>query len=240
MRNHGCWNCRPQPTACPVAFSRTSAPASSQKENRMPAAAATNPARTARRSPPPWPTTASSFIDKTGRTQGIRLRMSPPRNARPSIAASRCLPSATTLAPGEAAAVAPIVALTVPDCSRERSPSITVSVSGRPRNGRFSPSPLNTATVREAVRRSSDIATAGAPKASGGCASTKTSGAASGSAERSATTNFGSLSSPLSPTPSTVRPCPWPGTSAPARAMSWANADGRASPAGRSSASSAT
>ena len=51
----------------------------------LPAEDARKPARTAPRSAPPCPTTFSSLIDRTGSTQGIKLRISPPITAKTMI-----------------------------------------------------------------------------------------------------------------------------------------------------------
>src|SRR4051812_23459849 len=65
----------------PAALSATSAVASTRKETTTPAADATKPARKVRGVAGSWPTNPKSLSDRTGNTQGIKFRMSPPTQA---------------------------------------------------------------------------------------------------------------------------------------------------------------
>ena len=78
----GFWNWMPQPTAAPADRAMTAAVARSRNETRMPVAVARLPATTAPRPPSALFTSPTIFSDRTGSTQGIALRIRPPRNAR--------------------------------------------------------------------------------------------------------------------------------------------------------------
>src|SRR5437763_1873817 len=65
----------------PAALSATSAVASTRKETTTPAADAAKPARSVRGVAGSWPTKPRSLSDRTGNTQGIKFRMSPPIHA---------------------------------------------------------------------------------------------------------------------------------------------------------------
>ena len=79
--NTGDWNWNPQPTAVPAARSASSAPPRPANATSTPAVYA---APCQRASPSRAPARPTAFIASTGKTQGIRLRISPPRKANPS------------------------------------------------------------------------------------------------------------------------------------------------------------
>ena len=113
----------PQPTVMPAAFTATAALASTAKEARMPADDARKARRVSVRPAPPWPTTPRSLIDSTGSTQGIRLRIKPPKSA---VSSARTKPALAPLA---------LPTTGVTPISVARSPSVSVSVSGAPAIG---------------------------------------------------------------------------------------------------------
>ena len=80
-RNAGFWNWMPHPTVPPASRSVASPPARTRKLVTMPAAPARKRSRNTRRGAPTAVSTADSFSARTGRTQGIRFRISPPRKA---------------------------------------------------------------------------------------------------------------------------------------------------------------
>ncbi len=79
--NIGSWNCIPHPTATPKFFRVIAPTANTQKVNKMPKEVAKKPNRIERRSLSEWLSTLVSLIAKTGRTQGIKLRIKPPKRA---------------------------------------------------------------------------------------------------------------------------------------------------------------
>ncbi len=186
----------PVPAACrPI-----SAVARTRNEKPIPAADARKPRRTRRRSPPPWPTTASSFIDKTGRTHGIRLRMRPPRTAKRTISASdRC---AGCLGAGAAAAACAADDRPLLDGP---SPSTSVRISGVRAFASASPSRPCTVTRNVTPLPSAARSTEGAAKARSGGPSTKRSGETKGCDARARTTRRSGTSS-LSRTSSIAMP----------------------------------
>ncbi len=140
----------------------------------MPAAEAMKLSLTFRGSPPPCPTTPSSFIDNTGSTHGIRLRIRPPSTPKARITASE------VSAFGIATAAAGFVVSTGNRLSAPRSPSTSVTVINVPGSGFSRYSAPITPTSRTALRSSRSRITRGDSKASSAGPSMKTSGAENG------------------------------------------------------------
>ena len=77
---------KPQPIAEPAAFSAMSPLARARNVRTEPAPKA-SPCLRASAWAPPWPARDAAFIARIGNTQGIRLRISPPRKAKAAAAA---------------------------------------------------------------------------------------------------------------------------------------------------------
>ena len=75
-------NWKPQPAATPAARAATSAPPMARKASTTPAAWARAAPRTAARGAPERRAMPMAFIARTGKTQGMRLRISPPSAAQ--------------------------------------------------------------------------------------------------------------------------------------------------------------
>ena len=139
-RNHGFWNCRPQPTASPASLRPARAAASSRNAATIPADVARKAARTSPCARASSFTTLASFIASTGSTQGIRFRISPPRSATASIASS--------VVGGPAGGAVPSVTLR----STARAPSTSVSVTCPPAAMGAAPGPAAAGIVSVAAR----------------------------------------------------------------------------------------
>jgi len=187
------------------------------KTDMMPAADARNPVRATRRSLPRASMTERSFKDRTGNTQGMRLRINPPSS--PAINA-----------PDKSPAPA-LVGRTWN--SAARAPSINVKVKGEPGGGETFPSAGFTRTV--AVRPSAEIAKEGAAKETGGTLSTNKSGAEKGRVD--ATTTDRTPSSHAASRDDRPDALPSSGRAARATAIVSAATPGRAGPEGISSRS---
>ena len=235
MRNQDCWNWMPQPTAMPAALTHTSAPARSRNETTMPAAEAKKLRLTARRSPPPWPTTPRSLIERTGSTQGMRLRISPPSTARTRMSGSDSVASVTArgTVPGGDATTARVR-------SAVRAPSTRVMVRRVPAKP-VSGAP-STETSRRAPLPPSFRLTLGAENTRSSGPSTYRSGATNGMVALAVTRS--TVPAPPSTTSARSMATPWadpsPGTWTAKRLMRWANRLGPAAPAGRRRASFAS
>ena len=168
-RNSGFWNWTPQPTVPPASRSIASPPASSMKLDTMPAAPARKRSRNWRRGAPTADNTDDSFSASTGRTQGIRLRISPPRSARSIILTDR--PAAMDGDPAE-----PLAAATATANSPNSGGALTVSVRrwpaiSSPSEGTAamnSPSPCGSGALKATfgMPSTNSSATAGAPRPS--------------------------------------------------------------------------
>ena len=86
--NSGDWSWNPQPISAPSDLSTTRTPAKTQNDARTPNAYSAPWSRIARASRLSDPAKPSTLIDNTGSTQGMRLRINPPRKAN-MIAAAR-------------------------------------------------------------------------------------------------------------------------------------------------------
>ena len=75
----------PHPTADPVSFSIISPVAITKNENKIPSEEAKKLIRIVELFKPLWATKPRILMDRTGRTQGIRLRINPPIKAKPRM-----------------------------------------------------------------------------------------------------------------------------------------------------------
>ena len=75
----------PHPTAEPVSFSIMSPVAMTKNENKIPSEEAKKLIRIVMLVAPLWATSPRILRDRTGRTQGIRLRIIPPIKAKPRM-----------------------------------------------------------------------------------------------------------------------------------------------------------
>ena len=85
IRKIGSWNCIPHPTVFPAVCRPIVPKASRRYEEIMPAVEARKLIRTFQLFPPIFCRTPRILIDKTGNTQGMRLRIIPPTSAKPNI-----------------------------------------------------------------------------------------------------------------------------------------------------------
>ena len=140
----------------------------------------------------------SSFSDNTGNTQGIRLRMNPPRRAMARIPRSSPRSSVSVPAP----TVRRVSSIRDGDASPFTSLSTRVTISGMPTRERFflsSPGEGVTpaAKISTTTRSPASLRTFGAPAQNPGGPSTKTSTSPKGRSERAVM-----RSRPFSPVPS--------------------------------------
>ena len=204
-RKTGCWNWMPQPMVAPALLNPKAATASTRNENRMPAAVIRNPSLTRPRSTPPCSIIPRSLMDNTGSTQGMRLRMKPPKSARARMV-NKVLKGAASSMPGTAVTV----------FSMARAPSTNVRVSRGLLDG-TAVSPLTATGIRNsAILPPPEISTSGMPNCSCFGPSTRMSGLVNGRLERASTSSTGAASLPVSRTCSIDRPrsAPLPGTRA--------------------------
>ncbi len=222
-RNTGDWNCTPQPTDSPAARAAITTPASAIAKAITPAAEARNPVRTRAADCPAPATAPASLIVRTGSTQGIRFRISPPRNAAAN--APRRGAVARGGAGGAAASGAGKVAARAPS-TIVRSMGVTSIGEGGTVTGRRA----------QSVRPPSASRMSGAPKparpASGNTSGARRGGSAATSIVRASSDRCAARS--VRPAASAV-----PGTRAAAAAIMAAAPPSTPAPAGRSSASSA-
>ncbi len=135
--------------AIPAPLRPIRTPAINSNENRIPAEDAKNPTRTARCAEPPWLTTFSSLIDRTGSTQGIKLRIRPPITARTIIVSSDW---ESTVPPKPIDGTVPSPTRTDTTCSIARPLSTSVRRRGAVSNSLWGTPPA--VSVRTALRAS--------------------------------------------------------------------------------------
>ena len=180
-----------------------------------------------------WPisTTLSNLIESTGSTQGIKLRMSPPKTPNPSTARN----SARLDSGGASGRMAPWA--TLERYSADRSPSTSVSVTSEPARVSGAPGTAETGIEIWARRSLSDKSVFGGPKRSVCGPSTKISGAENASRARAVIARAGCFIVPPDSTFSIASPAfaPSPGTRSTYFWIKAANSEGLAAPAGISS-----